>query len=223
MCFDECTPFPCEYHEAEKSMQMSMRWAQRSKDAFIDRDGYGLFGIVQGSVFKELREKSATILSQIGFDGYAIGGLAVGEGQETMFEVLDYMPDMMPADKPRYLMGVGKPSDIVGAVLRGVDMFDCVLPSRSGRNGQAWVRGGSLNIRNQKFKEDTAPLDDKCSCYTCENHTRAYLNHLVKSNEILGAMLMTRHNIHFYQDMMRDLRTAIENNDLESFQQLGYY
>lgn len=217
MIFDECVAYPAEHEVALKAMERSLKWARRSRDAFIKRDGYGLFGIVQGSVYQDLRKISSEGLIKIGFDGYAIGGLAVGEGQEIMFEVLDYTTPFLPEDKPRYLMGVGKPSDIVGAVARGVDMFDCVIPTRSGRNGQAFVRGGTINIRNAGYAEDLKPLDEKCGCRACKNHSRAYLHHLVKSNEILGAMLMTEHNIHYYQDLMKDIRTAIENDEFDSF------
>ena len=217
MIFDECVAYPAEHEVALKAMERSLKWAERSRDAFIKRDGYGLFGIVQGSVYQDLRKISSEGLIKIGFDGYAIGGLAVGEGQEIMFEVLDYTTPFLPENKPRYLMGVGKPSDIVGAVARGVDMFDCVIPTRSGRNGQAFVRGGTINIRNAGYAEDLKPLDEKCGCRACKNHSRAYLHHLVKSNEILGAMLMTEHNIHYYQDLMKDIRTAIENDEFDSF------
>lgn len=215
MCFDECTPYPATYNQAKESMELSMRWAKRSKDAYINRDGYALFGIVQGSVFEDLRKASAESLVNIGFDGYAIGGLAVGEGQKAMFETLDFTVEHLPSDRPRYLMGVGKPSDIVGAVLRGVDMFDCVLPTRSGRNGQAFVRGGTINIRNAQYAEDMSPLDKDCECYTCKNYSRAYLHHVVRSNEIIGAMLMTLHNLKYYQDLMQQLRTAIESGTLD--------
>lgn len=216
MCFDECTPYPATPEEARNSMQMSMRWAKRSKDAFIDRSGYGIFGIVQGSVYRDLRLESIDKLAAIGFDGYAIGGLAVGEGQEVMFDVLDYTACALPEDKPRYLMGVGKPSDIVGAVKRGVDMFDCVIPTRSGRNGQAFVRGGTINIRNAKYAKDNLPLDPECECYTCQNFSRAYLHHLVRSNEILGAMLMTWHNLQYYQDLTKKIRHCIEQDDFSA-------
>ena len=217
MIFDECVQFPASYEQAKKAMERSIDWAKRSKDAFQKRDGYGIFGIVQGSTFRDLREISAQKLIEIGFDGYAIGGLAVGEGQEVMFEVLDYMPDLLPQDRPRYLMGVGKPSDIVGAVARGVDMFDCVIPTRSGRNGQAFVRSGVINIRNAKYRNDDKPLDEKCGCYACKNHSRAYLHHLTKAGEILSAMLLSRHNIFYYQDLMREIRLAIEENRFEEF------
>jgi queuine tRNA-ribosyltransferase len=217
MIFDECVEYPATYDKAKKAMERSIDWAQRSKNAFKKRDGYGIFGIVQGSTFKDLREISAQKLIEIDFNGYAIGGLAVGEGQKEMFEVLDYCTDFLPQNKPRYLMGVGKPSDIVGAVARGIDMFDCVIPTRSGRTGQAFVRNGVINIRNAKYRFDDKPLDEKCSCYACENHSRAYLHHLVKSNEILGAMLLTEHNIFYYQDLMRDIRHEIENKNFDNF------
>lgn len=217
MIFDECTPFPATHEVAKASMELSLRWAQRSKDAFIKREGYGLFGIIQGSVYEDLRIQSTQALQDIEFDGMAIGGLAVGEGQEIMFEVLDYTVPHIDTHKPRYLMGVGKPTDIVGAVQRGVDMFDCVIPTRSGRNGQAFTRNGTINIRNSKYAEDTAPLDDQCSCKACQNFSRAYIHHLVKSNEILGSMLMTWHNLHYYQDLMSEIRTAIENGTLDDY------
>lgn len=218
MIFDECVQFPATFEQAKDAMDRSLLWAQRSKDAFKTREGYGIFGIVQGSTFRDLREISAKKLVEIGFDGYAIGGLAVGEGQESMFEVLDYAPDFLPTDKPRYLMGVGKPSDIVGAVARGIDMFDCVIPTRSGRTGQAFTRSGAINIRNAKHHNDTAPLDEKCGCYACQNHSRAYLHHLTKSGEILAAMLLSEHNIFYYQDLMKDIREAIEQKKFEEFQ-----
>lgn len=217
MIFDECVQFPATYEEAKLAMERSLLWAKRSKDAFIERPGYGIFGIVQGSTFKDLREESSKKLTQIGFDGYAIGGLAVGEGQEVMFDVLDYNPDFLPTDKPRYLMGVGKPSDIVGAVARGIDMFDCVIPTRSGRNGQVFTRHGVVNIRNAKHRDDKNPLDDQCGCYACQNHSRAYLHHLEKSGEILASMLLSEHNIFYYQDLMRDIRRAIDEGRFEEF------
>lgn len=217
MCLDECTPFPATYEQAKKSMQMSMRWARRSRDAFIDRDGYGIFGIQQGSVFKDLRDESAQKLSEIGFDGYAIGGLAVGEGQEKMFEVLDYAPVSLPSDKPRYLMGVGRPDDIVGAVLRGVDMFDCVMPTRSGRTAQAFTKYGPVNIKNARHREDNRPLEADCDCPLCRNFNRAYIHHLQKCNEILAVMLLTWHNIRYYQRLMQGLRNAIATDSLSEF------
>lgn len=217
MCFDECTPYPTTKVEAETSMSMSMRWAKRSRDAFGDRPEHALFGIQQGSTFRDLREKSAEKLSEIGFDGYAIGGLAVGEGQEQMFKVLDYAPNQLPQDKPRYLMGVGKPDDIIGAVQRGVDMFDCVLPSRSGRTGQGLTRFGAINLRNSRHKDDERPLDPFCKCPTCLNYSRAYLHHTIKIGEIIGSMLLTWHNLHYYQELMADIRKAIRENELSKF------
>lgn len=222
MALDECTPFPATYEQAQKSMQMSMRWAARSRKAFVDRDGYGIFGIQQGSVFQDLREESSTKLKEIGFDGYAIGGLAVGEGQDKMFEVLDYAPGYLPEDKPRYLMGVGRPDDIVGAVLRGVDMFDCVMPTRSGRTAQGFTRFGTVNIRNSRHKEDHRPLEAGCDCPLCTNYTRAYLHHLQKANEILAVMLLTWHNIRYYQRLTAGLRNALDNNQLEKFVEKFY-
>lgn len=220
MAFDECTPYPASHEVAAKSMRMSMRWAKRSRDGFDSGEEHAsraaLFGIMQGSMFRDLRKESAERLTEIGFDGYAIGGLAVGEGQGPMFDVLDYAPGYLPDDRPRYLMGVGKPDDIVGAVLRGVDMFDCVLPTRSGRNGQAFTSHGPVNIRNAKHKDDTGPLDPDCTCPVCTTYSRAYLHHLVKAGEILGAMLMTQHNIHFYQTMMQGLRDAIAEGRVEA-------
>ena len=213
MAFDECPPGGVERERAEASMERSMRWARRSRDGFDAGRNHAarsaLFGIQQGSLDEALRAKSAAALIDIGFDGYAIGGLAVGEGQAAMFGVLDYAPAQLPADKPRYLMGVGKPDDLVGAVARGVDMFDCVLPTRSGRNGQAFTWDGPINIRNAKFAEDQRPVDEGCDCPVCSGWTRAYLHHLVRSGEMLGAMLMTQHNLHFYQALMAAMRSAI--------------
>lgn len=217
MCFDECTPHPATVPVAKDSMERSMRWAQRSRDAFVDRDGYGLFGIQQGSVYQDLRQDSADKLKAIGFDGYAIGGLAVGEGQEKMFEVLDYAPGMLPEDKPRYLMGVGRPDDIVGAVLRGVDMFDCVMPTRSGRTAQGFTKFGPINIRNARHKEDHRPLEEGCDCPLCKNYSRAYIHHLQKCNEVLAVMLLTWHNIAYYQRLMQGLRGAIQEDKLSEF------
>jgi len=219
MIFDECIHFPATYEQAKSAMERSINWAIRSKSAFVPRNGYGVFGIMQGSVFFDLREISAKKLQEIGFDGYAIGGLAVGEGQKEMFAVLDYAVDFLPKDKPRYLMGVGKPADIVGAVLRGVDMFDCVIPTRSGRNGQAFVPFGHINIRNSQYRRDEKPLEEGCLCYSCQNHSRAYLHHLVKSNEILGAMLLSEHNIFHYQTLMARIREAIEQKTFYQFAQ----
>ncbi|PIE14849.1 MAG: tRNA guanosine(34) transglycosylase Tgt [Rhodobacterales bacterium] len=218
MCFDECTPHPATRQQALDSMQLSMRWAQRSRDAFGDRPGHALFGIQQGSVFQDQRQESAEKLIQIGFDGYAVGGLAVGEGQQTMFDVLDYAPDMLPADKPRYLMGVGKPDDLVGAVARGIDMFDCVLPSRSGRTGQIFTRFGVLNIKNARHRDDPRPLDEHCTCPACANYSRAYLHHVFKAQEIISSMLMTWHNLHYYQELMAGMRRAIAAGTFAEFQ-----
>ena len=217
MCFDECTPFPVEKEEAARSMRMSMRWAGRSRAAFGDRPGHALFGIQQGSVFEELRAESADALTKIGFEGYAIGGLAVGEGQAEMFGVLDYAPGQLPDDKPRYLMGVGKPDDIVGAVQRGVDMFDCVLPSRSGRTGQAFTRRGVVNIKNARHQDDPRPLDEDCTCPCCSGYSRAYLHHVFRAKEIISSMLLTWHNLHYYQELMAGLRRAIAMGSLDSF------
>ncbi|MGV6811877.1 MAG: tRNA guanosine(34) transglycosylase Tgt, partial [Brevirhabdus sp.] len=209
MCFDECPALPAERETIVKSMQLSMRWAERSRVAFGERPGHALFGIQQGGLEEDLRGESAKALREIGFDGYAIGGLAVGEGQEAMFGVLDYAPDMLPQDKPRYLMGVGKPSDIVGAVKRGVDMMDCVLPSRSGRTGQGFTRRGVVNIRNARHRDDPRPLDEACTCPACTGYSRAYLHHVVRANEIVGSMLLTWHNLHYFQQIMGEMRAAI--------------
>ncbi len=217
MIFDECVHFPATYEQAKEAMERSLLWAKRSKSAFQKRSGYGIFAIVQGSTFQDLREESAKKLIEMDFDGYAIGGLAVGEGQESMFQVLDYLPNLLPQNKPRYLMGVGKPSDIVGAVARGIDMFDCVIPTRSGRTGQAFTRLGAINIRNAKYHNDTSSLDEKCQCYACKNHSRAYVHHLVKANEILASMLLSEHNIFYYQDLMREIREAIDANKFDEF------
>jgi queuine tRNA-ribosyltransferase len=219
MAFDECTPFPATEEQAEASMERSMRWAKRSRDTF-DAGGEhaersALFGIQQGSMFKPLRRRSSEALIAIGFDGYAIGGLAVGEGHDAMCRVLDFAVEMLPADRPRYLMGVGKPDDIVEAVRRGIDMFDCVLPTRSGRTGQAFTADGPINIRNARFSEDREPLEPGCPCPTCATWDRAYIHHLVRSAEILGSMLMTEHNLWFFQRLMEGLRDAIAAERLE--------
>ena len=221
MAFDECPRADRPLAEIEASMEMSMRWAKRSRNAF-DAGGEhaaraALFGIQQGALDERLRRRSADALTEIGFDGYAIGGLAVGEGQEAMFATLDFAPSQLPEDAPRYLMGVGKPDDLVGAVERGVDMFDCVLPTRSGRNGQAFTWNGALNLRNARFAEDTGPLDDRCTCPTCATYSRAYLHHLTKSGEMLGAMLLTEHNIGFYQQLMAAMREAIAQDRFAAF------
>ncbi len=217
MVLDECTAFPADHGTAAASMRRSMRWAGRAKAAFRPRPGYGLFGIVQGSVYADLRAESVAALKAIGFDGYAIGGLAVGEGQAAMFTVLDATMPLLPAERPRYLMGVGKPADMVGAVRRGTDLFDCVLPTRSGRTGQAFTRRGALNIENARHAEDPRPLDESCRCPACRTVSRAYLHHLVRAREILGAMLLTAHNLTYYQDLMAGLRTAIESGRLTAF------
>ena len=217
MAFDECTPFPVSEADAAASMRLSMRWAERSRAAFVERPGYGIFGIVQGSVFPALREESAKTLAAIGFHGYAVGGLAVGEGFEAMAATLEATEPFLPADRPRYLMGVGKPADIVAAVARGMDMFDCVLPTRSGRTAQAFTRTGTLNLRNARHVEDKGPLDPECRCPACRNYSRAYLHHLFKAEEILGLMLLTRHNLTYYQDLMAGLRGAIAEGRLAAF------
>ncbi|QAY75894.1 tRNA guanosine(34) transglycosylase Tgt [Sphingosinicella sp. BN140058] len=221
MAFDECTSYPATRDEAAASMERSMRWARRSRDGFDSGEDHAaraaLFGIQQGAMEEDLRKISAEKLIEIGFDGYAVGGLAVGEGQEIMFRTLDFAAPMLPADRPRYLMGVGKPDDIVGAVERGIDMFDCVLPTRSGRTGQAFTRSGPINIKNARFGEDETPLDPECGCPVCDTWSRAYIHHLVRAGEILGAMLMTEHNIHFYQALMADLRGAIAEQRLTPF------
>lgn len=217
MCFDECTPYPATAEQAAQSMRLSMRWAARSKAAFQPRDGYGIFGINQGSVYPELRAESADALKAIGFDGYAIGGLAVGEGQELMFTMLDSTTPLLPRDRPRYLMGVGRPEDIVGAVARGVDMFDCVMPTRSGRTGQGFTRRGTVNIRNARHMRDPRPLEESCACPCCRNYSRAYLHHLFRAGEMLGPMLLTWHNLEHYQSLMRAIRTAIAADSYTDF------
>lgn len=217
MAFDECTPYPATKSQAAQSMELSMRWAARSRSAFIDRQGYGQFGIVQGSVYPDLRLQSIEQLHEIGFEGYAIGGLAVGEGQELMFETLATTTPHMRQGKPRYLMGVGKPSDIVGAVSRGVDMFDCVLPTRSGRTGQAFTRFGAVNIKNARHADDLRALDEACSCPACTNYSRGYLHHLFKADEIQGLTLLTWHNLTYYQELMRLIRNAIKEGQFTKF------
>ncbi len=217
MVLDECTPFPASHDEAARSMELSMRWAARSKAAFVPRSGSALFGIVQGGVFSDLRARSAAALRDIGFDGYALGGLAVGEGRETMFRVLDETVPVLPESSPRYLMGVGKPEDIVGAVQRGIDMFDCVIPTRSGRNGQAFTWDGPLNLRNARHADDPRPLDETSACPASRDYARAYLHHLVKANEILGAVLLSWHNLAFFQALMAALRRAIADEKLDAF------
>ncbi len=217
MAFDECTPFPAEKDEVAESMRLSMRWAKRSKSAYVPREGYGLFGIVQGGIHEDLRADSIGALQNVGFDGYAVGGLAVGEGQDLMFSTLDHTMPHMPKDKPRYLMGVGKPLDIVGAVQRGCDMFDCVLPTRSGRTAQAFTRYGALNMRNARHADDLRPLDESIDCPASRIYSRAYYHHLFRCDEVLGLMLLTWHNVAFYQQMMTDLRAAIQNGTLASY------
>ncbi|MBT5109085.1 MAG: tRNA guanosine(34) transglycosylase Tgt, partial [Rhodospirillaceae bacterium] len=217
MVLDECTPHPVTAEVAAESMRRSMRWADRSKAAFVERPGYALFGIVQGGVFPDLRRESAQALVDIGFDGYAIGGLAVGEGQDAMFDAVDVTAPHLPVDRPRYLMGVGRPDDMVGAVLRGVDMFDCVLPTRSGRTGRAFTARGMLNIRNARHGDDPRPLEVGCACPACADYGRAYLHHLHRAGEMLGGMLLTWHNLHYYQSLMRGLRDAIAAGTLDAF------
>ncbi|WP_424942839.1 tRNA guanosine(34) transglycosylase Tgt [Aliiroseovarius crassostreae] len=218
MCFDECPALPADRKSIADSMRLSMRWAERSKDAFGDRPGYALFGIMQGGLEKDFREESAEALKKIGFDGYAIGGLAVGEGQEAMFDCLDFAPGFLPEDKPRYLMGVGKPDDIVGAVKRGVDMMDCVLPSRSGRTGQVWTRHGVLNIKNARHADDPRPVDENCTCPACRNYSRAYLHHVFRSNEMISGMLLTWHNLHYFQEIMQGMRDAISEGRFDAWE-----
>jgi queuine tRNA-ribosyltransferase len=217
MVLDECTPHPATYDEAAKSMQLTTRWAKRSRDAFVARDGYGQFGIVQGSTFADLREESAEALKALDFEGYAIGGLAVGEGQEMMFAMLDVTAPFLPADKPRYLMGVGTPDDLLGSVGRGVDMFDCVMPTRAGRTARAFTSKGIFNLRNARFIDDAAPLDEGCACLACTRHTRAYLHHLIRCEEMLGPMLLTQHNLTYYQSLMQGARAAILAGDYAGY------
>ncbi|GAA3873772.1 tRNA guanosine(34) transglycosylase Tgt [Celeribacter arenosi] len=218
MAFDECPALPADRDRITESMRLSMRWAERSRDAFGDRPGHALFGIQQGGLEQDLRAESAEALTKIGFEGYAIGGLAVGEGQEAMFACLDYAPDQLPVDKPRYLMGVGKPDDIVGAVKRGVDMMDCVLPSRSGRTGQAWTHRGQVNIKNARHADDPRPLDETCSCPACSNYSRAYLHHVFRSGEMISGMLLTWHNLHYYQVIMQGMRDAIASGTFAAWE-----
>ena len=218
MCFDECPALPATKETLAESMRLSMRWAQRSRDAFGDRPGHALFGIQQGGLEQDLRDESAKSLIDIGFEGYAVGGLAVGEGQEAMFGCLEFAPDQLPVDKPRYLMGVGKPDDIVGAVARGIDMMDCVLPSRSGRTGQAFTRRGVVNIKNARHQDDPRPLDEACRCPACRNYSRAYLHHVFRSGEIISSMLLTWHNLTYYQDLMAGMRDAILENRFQAFE-----
>lgn len=223
MIFDECTPYPSSKTNTDQSMRLSLRWAKRSKDAHKNLGNKNaLFGIVQGGMYSDLRSQSAETLIEIGFDGYAIGGLSVGETKAEMLKVLDCLPQQLPQDKPRYLMGVGTPSDLVEAVERGIDMFDCVMPTRNARNGHLFVSTGIVRIRNTQYKLDTNPLDINCSCYTCLNYSRSYLHHLQRKNEILGARLNTIHNLYYYQDLMAKMRLAIENNSFTKFKQEFY-
>ncbi|MGR3486340.1 MAG: tRNA guanosine(34) transglycosylase Tgt [Paracoccaceae bacterium] len=217
MAFDECPALPADRERIAASMRLSMDWAQRSRDAFGDRPGHALFGIQQGGLEPDLRAESADALRAIDFHGYAIGGLAVGEGQAAMFGVLDYAPGQLPADKPRYLMGVGKPSDLVGAVQRGVDMFDCVLPSRSGRTGQGWTARGPVNLRNARHRDDPRPLEEGCDCPCCTTYSRAYLHHVVRAGEMIAGMLLTWHNLRYYQRLMQGMRDAIAAGTLDAF------
>ncbi|WP_197916540.1 tRNA guanosine(34) transglycosylase Tgt [Thiosulfatihalobacter marinus] len=218
MCFDECPALPADRDRIAGSMRLSMRWAARSRAAFGDRPGHALFGIMQGGLERDLREESAQALREIGFDGYAVGGLAVGEGQAAMFDCLDYAPGFLPRDKPRYLMGVGKPDDIVGAVKRGIDMMDCVLPSRSGRTGQVFTRRGVVNIKNARHAEDPRPLDGDCSCPACSNYSRAYLHHVFRANEMISGMLLTWHNLHYFQEIMAGMRAAISAGSFDAWE-----
>jgi queuine tRNA-ribosyltransferase len=223
MIFDECTPYPADKTAVDKSMQLSLRWAKRSKEEH-ERLGNAnaLFGIVQGGMFEDLRLESAQKLIEMDFDGFAIGGLSVGEPKEEMIKVLDYLPNKLPKDKPRYLMGVGTPSDLVEGVARGIDMFDCVMPTRNARNGYLFTRTGVVKIRNAQYKLDTQPLDEKCGCYTCQNYTKSYLHHLQRKNEILGSRLNTMHNLYYYQDLMAQMREAIAQNRFSEFKQEFY-
>jgi queuine tRNA-ribosyltransferase len=217
MVLDECPPFPVTEAQAETSMEMSMRWAALSREAFVERPGYGLFGIVQGSVFPELRRRSIAALKDIGFEGYALGGLAVGEGQAAMYAMIEATDDLMPVGKPRYLMGVGTPDDLLGSIARGIDMFDCVMPTRAGRTGRAYTSRGVLNLRNARFAAETGPLDPGCACLGCQRHARGYLHHLFRADEILGPMLLTWHNLTYYQSMVAGCRQAIIDGRLAAY------
>ncbi|MDA7742498.1 tRNA guanosine(34) transglycosylase Tgt [Francisellaceae bacterium] len=221
MCFDECTPHPATEKEALDSMELSMRWAKRSKDAHSDNPS-ALFGIIQGGMYEHLRDASLKALINIGFDGYAIGGLSVGEPKEDMMRILDHVAYQMPKDKPRYLMGVGKPEDLVEAVRRGVDMFDCVMPTRNARNAHLFVSTGVVRIRNSQYKKDTRPIEEGCECYTCKNYSRSYLHHLDKTKEVLGSRLNTIHNLYYYQKLMKGLRNALQSGTFAEFIQ-GFY
>ncbi|WP_168390986.1 tRNA guanosine(34) transglycosylase Tgt [Acinetobacter indicus] len=224
MIFDECTPYPATHEEAQKSLQLSLRWAKRCKEHHhnVLENKNALFGIIQGGMYEDLRDESLNGLLDVGFDGYAIGGLSVGEPKEEMIKVLDYLPNKMPEDKPRYLMGVGKPEDIVEGIRRGVDMFDCVMPTRNARNGHYFVTDGLVRIRNSKYRHDQSPLDPHCDCYTCKNFTRAYLFHLEKCGEMLGSMLGTIHNLRYYQHFTQDIRNALDNGTFDDFVQDFY-
>ncbi len=224
MIFDECTPYPATHEEAQKSLQLSLRWAKRCKEHHhnVLENKNALFGIIQGGMYEDLRDESLNGLLDVGFDGYAIGGLSVGEPKEEMIKVLDYLPNKMPEDKPRYLMGVGKPEDIVEGIRRGVDMFDCVIPTRNARNGHYFVTDGLVRIRNSKYRHDQSPLDPHCDCYTCKNFTRAYLFHLEKCGEMLGSMLGTIHNLRYYQRFTQDIRNALDNGTFDDFVQDFY-
>ena len=221
MIFDECTPYPATEQQARESMELSLRWAKRSKDAHGESPS-ALFGIVQGGMYEGLRSESLRGLAEIGFDGYAIGGLSVGEPKEDMLRVLEHLTPEMPEDRPRYLMGVGKPQDIIEAVRRGIDMFDCVMPTRNARNGHLFTSEGVIKIRNARHRHDTGPLDKECDCYTCQNFSRAYLHHLDKCGEILGAQLNTIHNLRYYQNLMSDIRKAIEDDRLDEYAEEFY-
>ena len=216
MIFDECTPYPASRTQARESMELSLRWAKRCREAHANHDA-ALFGIVQGGMYPALREQSLSGLQEIGFDGYAIGGLSVGEPKEEMIAILDHTTPLLPEDKPRYLMGVGKPADLVEGVLRGIDMFDCVMPTRNARNGHLFTSAGVVKIRNARYREDQTPMDERCGCYTCKNYTKSYLHHLYRAREMLSARLNTIHNLHFYQSLMKGLRLAIEQGTLDGF------
>ena len=223
MIFDECTPYPAEKKIADQSMQLSLRWAKRSKHEHNRLNNKNaIFGIVQGGMYQDLRSQSLESLMEIGFDGFAIGGLSVGEPKEEMIRVLDYLPGKMPKDKPRYLMGVGTPTDLVEGVKRGIDMFDCVMPTRNARNGYIFTSKGIVKIRNAKYRTDTNPLDENCKCYVCKNYSRSYLHHLQKKNEILGSRLNTMHNLYYYQSLVKDMQLAIENNSFIQFKKNFY-
>jgi queuine tRNA-ribosyltransferase len=217
MVLDECIKLPASHDDVAASTRLSTRWAKRSRDAFVPREGYGQFGIVQGGTYGDLRAESAAALTALDFEGYAIGGLAVGEGQELMFAMLDITTPLLPADKPRYLMGVGTPDDLLGSVARGVDMFDCVMPTRAGRTARAFTSRGIFNLRNARFIEDTRPLDESCACLACARHSRAYLHHLFRAEEILGPMLLTTHNLTYYQSLMQGARAAILAGNFASY------